>query len=142
MQRHQIRSHTILHAQPVHLTYLSHISRYQDEHYLNTHLLRWQPETILNMPEGIGALPFILPGSPEQMTETVRSMQAHRIIVWSRHGVMTRSADSLLHALDLIEYAETAAHYEYLNLVAGEPSDGLSPHHIRAISDSWRRSME
>src|SRR5687767_516864 len=54
MQRHHIRWHTVLHAQPVHLSYLSHIPRYQDEHYLNTHLLRWQPETILNMPEGIG----------------------------------------------------------------------------------------
>ena len=137
MPLREIRFHTVLHAQPVHLTYLSHIPRYQDEHYLNTHLLRWQPETILNMPEGIGALPFILPGSPEQMSATVHSMQAHRIIVWARHGVMTRSGDSIFHALDLIEYAEVAARYEYFNLAAGEPSDGLSPEHIRAISESW-----
>lgn len=137
MQLREIRLHTVLHAQPVHLTYLSHIPRYQDEHYLNTHLLRWQPETILNIPEGIGVLPFILLGSPEQMTETVHSMQAHQIIVWSRHGVLSRSDDSIFHALDLIEYAETAAHYEYLNLTAGEPSDGLSPEHLRAISQSW-----
>jgi rhamnulose-1-phosphate aldolase len=39
--------HAVIHAQPVHLTYLSHIPRYQDAHYLNTHLLRWQPETIV-----------------------------------------------------------------------------------------------
>jgi rhamnulose-1-phosphate aldolase len=30
--------HAVIHAQPVHLTYLSHIPRYQDEQYLNTHL--------------------------------------------------------------------------------------------------------
>ena len=41
--------HAVIHAQPVHLTYLSHIPRYQDEQYLNTHLLRWQPETIINL---------------------------------------------------------------------------------------------
>jgi rhamnulose-1-phosphate aldolase len=137
MQLREIRLHTVLHAQPVHLTYLSHIPRYQDERYLNTHLLRWQPETILNIPEGIGVLPFILLGSAEQMTETVHSMQAHQIIVWSRHGVLSRSYDSIFHALDLIEYAETAAHYEYLNLTAGEPSHGLSPEDIRTISESW-----
>lgn len=137
MQRRNIRLHAILHAQPVHLTYLSHIPRYQDEHYLNTHLLRWQPETILNMPEGIAVLPFILLGSPAQMRATVRSMQGHQISLWSRHGVMTRSGDSIFHALDLIEYTETAAHYEYLNLLAGEPSDGLSPEQLRAISQSW-----
>lgn len=137
MQRREIHLHTVLHAQPVYLTYLSHIPGYQNERYFNTHLLRWQPETILNMPDGIGVLPFILPGWSEQMSATVRSMQAHHLIVWSRHGVVSRSDDSIFHALDLIEYAETAAHYEYLNLMAGEPSDGLRPDNLRAISASW-----
>ena len=41
--------HTVIHAQPPHLVYLSHIQRYQDEKYLNSHLLRWQPETIINL---------------------------------------------------------------------------------------------
>jgi rhamnulose-1-phosphate aldolase len=50
---------------------------------------------------------------------------------------MARAEHSILHALDLVEYAETAAHYEYLNLTAGEPSTGLSPEHLRASSDSW-----
>ena len=59
--------HAVIHAQPPHLTYLSHIPRYQDEHYLNTHLLRWQPETIINLPEGIGFMPFRIPSSPELM---------------------------------------------------------------------------
>ena len=45
--------HAVVHAQPRHLTYLSHIPRYQYEPYLNRHLLRWQPETIINLPEGI-----------------------------------------------------------------------------------------
>jgi len=127
----------VLHAQPLHLTYLSHISRYQDERHLNRRLLRWQAETILNMPEGIGVLPFMLPGSDELMRETVRSMRAHQIVLWARHGVVARSDDSVLGALDLIEYAETAARYEYLNLVAGERSEGLSPAEIREICRAW-----
>lgn len=32
--------HAIIHAQPPYLTYLSHIPRYRDQDYLNTHLLR------------------------------------------------------------------------------------------------------
>jgi rhamnulose-1-phosphate aldolase len=50
---------------------------------------------------------------------------------------MARSDDSILHALDLIEYAETAAHYEYLNLIGGKLSEGLSSEHLRAVSGSW-----
>jgi len=125
--------HAIVHVQPVHLTFLSHIPRYQDELYLNTHLLRWQPETILNLPEGIGFMPFQVPGSTELMTSNVVWARNHRLVVWAKHGVMVRSDRSLMHAVDLVEYAETAAGYEVLNLSAGEPATGLSREEIRAI---------
>jgi len=66
--------HAVIHAQPVHLTYLSHIPRYQDEQYFNTHLLRWQPETIINLPEGIGFILFRIPSSPELMASNVECL--------------------------------------------------------------------
>ncbi len=137
MRSKDIKFHAVLHAQPLHLTYLSHLAYYQDEQYLNRHLFRWQPETILNFPEGIGVLPFMLPGSAQLTIETMLALREHRIVIWSRHGVMARAEDSIFHALDLIEYAETAAHYEYLNLTAQEPGDGLSPENLRLISESW-----
>jgi rhamnulose-1-phosphate aldolase len=137
MRSKEIKLHTILHGQPVHLTYLSHILEYQDELYLNHHLLRWQPETILNFPEGMGVLPFMLPGSAQLTVETMLALREHRIVIWSRHGVMARAEGSIFHALDLSEYAETAAHYEYLNLTLGGSGGGLSPEHIREISASW-----
>src|SRR5215217_4124485 len=112
--------HAVIHAQPIHLTYLSHIHRYQDEQYLNTHLLRWQPETIINLPEGIGFIPFRLPGSPELMKANVEALREHRIVIWAKHGVMARAEVSVKRAADRIEYAETAAKYEYLNLGDGE----------------------
>jgi rhamnulose-1-phosphate aldolase len=129
--------HAVIHAQPVHLTYLSHIPRYQDEQYLNTHLLRWQPETIVNLPEGIGFLPFRLPGSHELMDGNVESLRKHRIVVWSKHGVMARSDVSVKRAADRVEYAETAAKYEYLNLSAGEIAEGLSTDEIREICKTF-----
>lgn len=125
--------HAVIHAQPLHVTYLSHIPRYQDEHYLNTHLLRWQPETIINLPEGIGFIPFRIPSSPELMTANVASLRNHRIAVWAKHGVMARSDVSVKRAADRVEYAETAAKYEYLNLAVGEIGEGLSVDEIRAI---------
>jgi rhamnulose-1-phosphate aldolase len=125
--------HAVIHAQPSHLTYLSHIPRYQNEAYLNTHLLRWQPETIINLPEGIGFIPFRIPGSPELMSGNVESLRRHRIVIWAKHGAMARSDVSVKRAADRVEYAETAAKYEYLNLAAGELGDGLSVEEIRAI---------
>lgn len=125
--------HAVIHAQPPHLTYLSHVPRYQDERYLNQHLLRWQPETIVQLPEGIGFVPFRVPGSPALMEGTLESLRTHRIVIWAKHGVMARSDVSVKRASDRVEYAETAARYEYLNLTTGEQGQGLSTDEIHAI---------
>jgi rhamnulose-1-phosphate aldolase len=134
----QVRSsgtnfHAVIHAQPVHLTYLSHLPPYQDEYYLNNRILRWQPETIINLPEGIGFIPFHLPGSGDLMADTVAALRTHRIVIWAKHGVMARSDISVKRAADRVEYAETAAKYEYLDICAGGQGERLSMDEIRAI---------
>lgn len=129
--------HAVLHAQPIYLTALSHRAEFQDEKMFNRRLLRWQPETIANMPEGIGVLPFLMPGSAQLVVETKLALRTHQIVLWARHGVMARADESILHALDLIEYAETAAHYETLSLLTGS-GEGLSPEEIREITGFWK----
>jgi rhamnulose-1-phosphate aldolase len=134
--------HSLVHAQPPHLTFLSHITRYQDQSYLNRALMRWQPETIITFPQGFGVLPFAIPGSPAMKTANVEKMRKHRLVIWSKHGVLARHAGSLLVCADLIEYAEAAAYYEYLNLSSGEPSTGLSPDEIRRLSEYFQVSQD
>jgi rhamnulose-1-phosphate aldolase len=79
----------------------------------------------------------MLPGSEQLTGASVPALREHRLVIWSQHGVMARADDSILNAFDLIEYAETAAHYEYLNRSAGGLSRGLSPEQLRAISQNW-----
>ncbi len=137
VERGKLNFSAVVHAQPRYLTYLSHIPAYRDEAYLNRHLLRWQPELIVNLPEGIGLAPFEVPGSPELMARTVECLRDHRIVVWAKHGVVARSDVSIKRAIDRIEYAEAGAHYEYLNLVNNNLADGLSAEEIRAICKAW-----
>jgi rhamnulose-1-phosphate aldolase len=125
--------HAVVHAQPPHLTYLSHIPDYRNEDVLNRRLMRWEPETIINLPAGIGALPFMLPGSDLLMEANVTSLRAHRIVVWAKHGVMARSDVSVKRAVDRIEYAETAANYEYMDLLIGGRAEGLTVDEMRSV---------
>jgi rhamnulose-1-phosphate aldolase len=125
--------HAIVHAQPPKLTYLSHVPEYGDEEYLNRRLLRWEPETIVNLPAGVGFLPFMLPGSPALMAANVASLRKHRIVLWAKHGVMARSSISVKRAVDRIEYAETAAIYEYMDLLNGGRAQGLTIDELRAV---------
>jgi len=129
--------HAIVHAQPPRLTYLSHIPEYGDETYLNRRLLRWEPETIVNLPAGIGFLPFMLPGSPTLMAANVESLRSHRIVLWAKHGVMARSSISVKRAVDRIEYAETAASYEYMDLLNGGRAEGLTVDELRAVVEAF-----
>jgi rhamnulose-1-phosphate aldolase len=129
--------HSVIHAQPLHLTYLSHIPRYQNKQYLNRRLLRWQPELIVNLPEGIGYVPFRVPGSPQLMAATVEALRVYRVVIWAKHGVMARSDTSVKRASDRIEYAETAAHYEYWDLVNHEQGEGLTAEEIQSVCDAF-----
>lgn len=125
--------HAVVHAQPPHLVYLSHLPAYRDEEHLNRQLLRWEPETIINLPAGVGILPFEVPGSPPLMAGTVASLRDHRIVVWSKHGVVARSDVSVTRAVDRIEYAETAARYECWDLANGRQAEGLTDEELRAV---------
>jgi len=129
--------HALIHAQPLHLVYLSHIARYQNEEYLNQHILRWQPECIVHLSEGVGYIPFLVPGSEELMNANIEKLRRHRAVLWAKHGVMARSDDSVKRACDLIEYAETGARYEYMNLANQGLGEGLSEAEIRAIASAF-----
>jgi rhamnulose-1-phosphate aldolase len=128
---HSADQHAVLHTQPPYLTYLSHVLP-PDASSFARRLLRWQPETIMIFPDGLAVLPFEVPGSHTQAVATAEAMRSHSAVVWARHGVIVRDED-IRHAADLIEYVEAAAHYEYLNIQAGEPSSGLSDDEVRRM---------
>lgn len=127
----------VIHAQPPHLTYLSHLADYREAGVMNRRLLRWEPETIVQMPEGVEVLPFILPGSDDLMRATVAGLRAHQVVVWSKHGVMARSGVSLDAAADRIDYLEAAARFEYLNLAGGGRAEGLSDDQLREVTSAF-----
>ena len=91
----------------------------------------------MHLPAGIGVLPFMIPGSDTLMAANVESLRRHRIVVWSKHGVMARSDLSVTRAVDRIEYAETGARYEYMDLVDGGRAEGLTTEETRAIVDAF-----
>ena len=129
--------HALIHAQPPHLTYLSHIPAYREQGYFNRQLLRWEPETIINLPDGVGVLPYCLPGSPAMMEANVDGLRRHNVVLWCKHGVMARSELSVTRAADRIEYAETAALYETMDLAHGRLGEGLTAEELREIAQAF-----
>jgi len=129
--------HAVVHVQPRHITFLSHHPAYQDFRFFNRQLLRWQPEMILQFPAGVGILPFLPPASQALMQASTGALSECSLIVWSKHGVLARSDVSIEQAADLVEYVETAAQYEYMNLLAGAPAGGLTVEEMRSICEMY-----
>jgi rhamnulose-1-phosphate aldolase len=129
--------HAVVHAQPMHLTYLTNIQRYQGGRQLADAILRWQPELTVIFPLGFGYVPFYSPNSDELMQATREVDPVHRLLVWEKHGVLAVSDEDAYKAFDLIEYVETGARYEYMNLLTREQGEGLLPEEIQAIRDHF-----
>ncbi len=127
----------VIHAQPPYLVALSHIADINETVAYSKRVLRWEPEAIVQLPDGVGVLPFMVPGSRTLMENNVRFLRDHQLVLWSKHGIMVRSDLSPLAAVDKVEYAETGAMYEHLNTVAGSPSTGLSDAELKAVVDAF-----
>ena len=137
VERRDVVFQAVVHAQPMNLTYLSHIEAYRSTEAMNARIIRWEPETIVAVPQGIGVLEFMVPGSPELMAANVAGLREHEIVLWSKHGVMARSDLSVTRAVDRIEYAETGARYEYMDLVAGGRAQGLTREELHAVVEAF-----
>jgi rhamnulose-1-phosphate aldolase len=132
VQDNRDKNHAVVQARPHYITYLSDITKYQDEVYLNKHLLRWQADLAIEFTDGVGVLPFLVMGSHGLMKSTIKSFPHHRLLIWSKHGVIALDSTSVLSAVDLIETIESGAQYEYLNLINHELADGLTTEEIEA----------
>jgi ribulose-5-phosphate 4-epimerase/fuculose-1-phosphate aldolase len=74
--------------------------------------------------------------------DQVASLRKHMIVLWSKHGVMARSDVSVTNAVDKIEYAETGAKYEYINLAIGRLGEGLRQEELVAVKDAFEVQTE
>ena len=127
----------VIHAQPPYLVQLSHVRDLRSTKAFNRRILRWEPETIVQIPAGIEVLDFMVPGSQELMENSVRALRDHVIVLWSKHGIMVRSDASPLAAVDKVEYAETGAMYEVRDMMAGGLGEGVTDAELRAVVEAF-----
>ncbi|MDP6114980.1 MAG: rhamnulose-1-phosphate aldolase [Planctomycetota bacterium] len=123
----------VMHAQPLHLTMMSHCEELQDKKAFNSALLRWQPETIITMPNGVGFVPYRLPGSQHQEASTGKAFMEHDFVVWAKHGAICTGQDPF-DAFDKIDYLEMSARYYLLSRQIGFKADGISDEQMLEIA--------
>jgi rhamnulose-1-phosphate aldolase len=130
-ERHAL--HAVVHAQPPNLTYLTHVPECRGTEAYSRTVLRWHPELVYHLREGIGYVPFHVPGTRALTGPTLAAMRRQLLVVWEKHGVISRSGESIAQACDWIEYAESGAAFARWNLANGGRAEGLTDEEIARI---------
>lgn len=94
----------IYHAHPANLIALSFILPLEDRAFTRE-LWEMEPECAMTFPDGIGVLPWVLPGSEESARRTGEKMKNYDIVLWAYHGAFASGVDfestiGLMHTVE------------------------------------------
>jgi rhamnulose-1-phosphate aldolase len=97
----------IYHAHPINIIALTFVLPLEDKVF--THEL-WEmaTEDPIIFPEGIGVVPWMVPGGKKIADATVELMKKYRVVVWAHHGMFV-CGDTFDEAFGLMDTVEKAA---------------------------------
>ncbi|HRY99655.1 MAG TPA: rhamnulose-1-phosphate aldolase [Bacteroidales bacterium] len=121
LRRQRPEQRALVHAHVVPLIQISHHPGADNQEGLNDILLRLHPETLYFLPQGLGLVPFRLPGTEDLAEETARQFQQHDVVLWERHGALACGPDPV-EAFDRLDIVARAA-----GIFLGCKSAGISP---------------
>ncbi len=125
----------ILHTHAHELISLTHIPEYKSEEALNRLLWSMHTETLFFIPEGIGYVPFCVPGTSEMADASIESLRSHKVVLWEKHGVLS-IGDDVGQAFDRIDILAKAAKIFLTCRNAGFMPEGLSSRQIEEIRNT------
>jgi rhamnulose-1-phosphate aldolase len=135
LRRTESEDKAILHTHAHELIALSHMKELQDQDSLNGILLRMHTETAFFLPDGIGYIPFQVPGSEKLASASLKKLENHKVILWEKHGCLAVGKD-IQTALDRLDLIAKAASVYLLCRQSGFVPEGLTDHQIALLLKS------
>lgn len=120
----------VVHNHAPNATAYSLVSKHDDKSY-TLPLWRVLTESIVVFPDGVGILPWELPGTLAIAQHSVKKLKICRIVVWAFHGILATGQD-FQDCFGLIETVDKAAKI-HLQTVSFRQYDGLSDEDLYAV---------
>lgn len=96
----------VIHNHATHVIAMTFIHSLDENKFTKT-LWEMCTECIVVFPDGIGVIPWMVPGSSEIGRETAKKMKDHHAVLWPHHGIFG-TGSSIDEAFGLIETIEKA----------------------------------
>ncbi|MDP1622692.1 MAG: rhamnulose-1-phosphate aldolase [Bacteroidales bacterium] len=125
----------VLHAHVTELIALTQLAPFTTEKAVNSLLWGMHPETVLFLPDGVGFIPYTIPGTENIALETLNGFENHKVVLWEKHGCMT-VANTLAEAFDNLDILAKAAKIYFLCKSTGMEPEGLNHLQLKEIREN------
>jgi len=124
----------VLHSHATELIALTQSAEFKSTEAVNEVLWNMHPESIVFIPQGLGFVPYILPGTDEIAQATIEKFQEHDIVLWEKHGVFA-IGDCILDTFDNIDIACKSARIWFMCKSGGFKPEGLTKPQMAELRD-------
>lgn len=129
------RNRVIMHNHATNLTALSYVLELSTENFTRQ-LWQMSTECLVVFPDGIGVLPWMVPGSEEIGRATADLISRHPMVLWPFHGVFGAGKD-LDEAFGLIDTAEKASEILVKVLSMGGRKQTISDRQLKDLARAF-----
>ena len=126
----------VLHTHPTDLVALSHIPELKTSEAINKLLWGMHPETFIVVPQGIGLVPYEIPGTLDLADASLCLLEKHDIIIWEKHGVLA-VGENLSDTFDLIDTLSKSAQIYAFAKSCGYNPEGLTQKQIEGLIEPF-----
>lgn len=105
--KHDPEQRVIMHCHPTNLIAMT-FTQNLDERNFSRILWQMQTESLVVFPEGVGIIPWMVPGTTSIGEETAKKLAEFKAVIWPQHGIFG-SGKSIDEVYGLIETIEKAA---------------------------------
>lgn len=126
----------IYHCHPVNLIALSSVLPLTDRDFSRV-LWKSMTECPVVFPEGVGVVPWMVPGGPEIALASCEKMKKYQAVIWAQHGLFVTGPD-FDTAFGLAHTIEKSAEIYWRILATGQPLlQSITDEGLRAVAEAF-----
>ncbi|BBO92620.1 rhamnulose-1-phosphate aldolase [Desulfosarcina ovata subsp. ovata] len=131
--------HVIYHAHPANIIALSFVLPLTDRAFTRE-LWGMATECPVVFPEGVGVVPWMVPGGSEIAKATGKLMEQYNVVVWAHHGVFCSGAD-FDETFGLMDTVEKSAEISVKVRSMGGAHQGIAPDELRHLASDFNVTL-
>lgn len=125
----------VMHNHATNLIALTYVLDLNTETF-SKELWKMSTECLVVFPEGIGVIPWIVPGTVEIGNKTMEKMKDFNLVIWPFHGIFG-TGETLDEAFGLIDTAEKAAEILVKVISMGGRKQGITDRELADLAKSF-----